>query len=382
MLNPLLPSPQRPFQHFHSIRYRIHLSSKSLFSLPSSDYQIWDLEYNDDTCFSQDVTAWSFSGPTVPTLINSYYNCAGSYVIGGVNWSPSEILNLKYFSKTYTGLSAHSSIRYSIITNAFDGWDYTNPAGWAKGDYIEVVFDTTSVELYVVDPFNTIGGGGYTTSYCGNANPDLIDTPVFGSVDHSDTSLTLKFVSHLSTYSTSESFGIREILLTFSTAASPALATSCVSTTVTVYNMPKCTCTKGQYNGAFGCTDCDPSCYSCFGADPTQCYACKDGYYFDGTTCLACDSSCSRCTGPQSTQCIECASGYLLFDDICISTSRCSSAGFSLSSCTNQCVMACSAASRPTWAESCFPACESPTTEILDFTGICLSNSFSFEKLS
>ncbi len=347
------------------------------FSLPSSDYQIWDLEYNDDSCFSSDVTSWSFSGPTVPTLINSYYNCGGTFVIGGVNWSPIENLNLKYFSKTYTGLKAFSSIRYSIITYALDGWDYTNPAGWAKGDYIEVVFETNSVELYVVDPANTLGNGGYSVSYCGAAGSDLINTPVFGSVDHSGTSLTLKFISHLSTYSTAESFGIREILLTFSTATSPASATPCVDTAVTVYNMAKCTCAKGKYSaGASGCTDCDLSCDSCFGAGPTQCYACKDGYYFDGTTCLACDSSCSRCSGPSKTECIECAPAYKLFENICIPTSRCTGFGFSLSSCSNQCPFPCLSGSRSTWAESCFPACENPTSEILDFTGICLCKNF------
>ncbi len=244
------------------------------------------------------------------------------------------------------------------------------------GDYIELLFNTVSVNLFRVDPMNTQGsGGGYSTSYCGEPEGDLLNVQVFGAVSHSDTSFVLKVLSHMSGQTSLESYGIRDIRLTFAenpTTISPSL---CAIAPVTIYDVSACSCPKGKYStGPSGCTDCDLSCDSCFGAGPTQCFSCKEGYYFDGTQCSSCDSSCSRCSGPKNTQCTACASGYLLFDKICIPSSRCSDSSFAISTCFSECTPPCSTSTRSSWAESCFPNCpSSPANTLLDFSGLCIS---------
>ncbi len=75
------------------------------------------------------------------------------------------------------------------------------------------------------------------------------------------------------------------------------------------------------------CSKCDPSCKTCFGSAPYQCFECSDGYllhenattceescetgyYYSNGTCLLCHPSCYNCTGAGNQACGLCSIFY------------------------------------------------------------------------
>jgi len=140
--------------------------------------------------------------------------------------------------------------------------------------------------------------------------------------------------------------------------------------------MSNCSCEKGYYDSGISttsCSECHPSCASCFGGSENECYECKEGNYFDGYACKKCHSSCSRCSGPNINQCKDCYTGNIIFEGRCLSTNRCV-APFTAPTCTKNCLSPCDIGIREIWEEHCFPPC--PTGQISDFRSFCHSKFY------
>ena len=291
--------------------------------------------------------------------------CNDTYLLGGSLWADGPIQKNKGFERKYFNLPEHTTIRFTINSWALDGWDYIS--GVDDSDYFFIVFDSNPpIYSYL------LGYNFYDTlpSLCGpSTRTDVRDILIFGSVPHSSSSLTLKIISLMSSITSEEAFGIRDIKLLFST--NPAPAPLCADISVPFFNFTQCTCSKGLYDSGVSniiCTECHPNCASCFGGSQNECYECKEGNYFDGESCQTCHSSCSSCSGPNINQCSECYPGNILFENICIESTRCISL-FITPICTNTCFSPCDIMNRDNWEEDCFPPC--PTGAISDLQGFC-----------
>ena len=392
------------------------------------EFEIRDLETNNQTSFLGEVNAWNYSMDPHSSFF-PIYDCAGTFYLGGFNFSPSQILMNKFFERTYLNLPPHSTIIYSFNVFLFDSWSYSlNPH-----DTFQILFDTLSPINY--GPFD--GDVIHLTHLCGNPNFGDTELKMTGWISHSSLSLTLRFNLKLDQTSDDESFGIRDIQLTFTnktfasnyncafyyypdffqtrcvcpqnqfnfqtincnTCHSPN-CTSCIDSGVnrcyecskgnyltsaapgTCNNChPICTscfgpgttnclnCTDGFYLSGTTCHNCDPACPTCFGAGTTNCYTCSQQYYLNGTTCHHCHSSCLNCTSLQYNQCIACFPGFILFRGVCIESNRCLSLPFTINITNNECHSPCLNQNFSSWNLSCFPACL--TSAIPETDAIC-----------
>ena len=100
--------------------------------------------------------------------------------------------------------------------------------------------------------------------------------------------------------------------------------TSCSGTNALYNNQCLDTCPTGMYNGIVGgshqCVTCPAHCQTCSSA--TNCYTCDNGYFLPGSgtmTCQQCDTTCKTCRGPNPTDCVLCPTGLTLQT----STSQC-----------------------------------------------------------
>ena len=83
-----------------------------------------------------------------------------------------------------------------------------------------------------------------------------------------------------------------------------------------LYSDSKCVlCTNNQYVDIEKCSECDPGCDGCSGADNTKCIACNEGFYMNNDegvgqlTCSTCIANCQVCdTGDV---CNVCQNGYV-----------------------------------------------------------------------
>ena len=69
-----------------------------------------------------------------------------------------------------------------------------------------------------------------------------------------------------------------------------------------LYSATKCVlCTNNQYVDIEKCSECDPGCDGCSGAENTKCIACNEGFYMinnEGVgqlTCSTCITNCQIC---------------------------------------------------------------------------------------
>jgi len=254
---------------------------------------------------------------------------------------------------------------------ALGGWEYLPYPG--TGDRIQLIIDgLLGPLLFALDSADYTG----FPNLCGNVDfGDVRDIFVFGSIAHSSTSLTLRFLNLFSGTPPNEAFGLRDIKLFFST--NPYTPPLCVNSPVKAYVLDECDCLRGFYNSGGMikiCTACHPNCASCYGGTENDCYECNEGSYFDGTGCKSCDISCKRCSGPNINECENCYEDFVLFEGACISQNRCAPP-FTPTACVNTCTSPCDVATKVSWTENCFPPC--PIGEISDLIGICHSK-FSF----
>ena len=77
-----------------------------------------------------------------------------------------------------------------------------------------------------------------------------------------------------------------------------------------------------SFNGftdSWECRSCDPSCLDCQGPLPSDCLSCQNGSYYDNSSniCLKCDTKCQTCSGPSDLNCISCPIGQFFFRGSC-----------------------------------------------------------------
>ena len=327
-------------------------------------YFIEDLNTNAEAKFTIETASWYSSVTTQPTF--KFYNCAGTFLLGGYNWKPSGAQTGEYLSRSYTSLPVHKTIVYSFTFWALDSWD-------VGSDYFQIQFDTQpTVQGFALNYQQSL------TNLCGGNYNDSPGIKVFGRIAHTGETLSLKFITFFDENSNNESLGIRDLSLLFvnEDLGSDEIC-GFTGTSLVLVKQATCTCAPGKYSGGSVCTSCSQECASCYGSGADKCYDCADGYYFNGKKCVKCDSSCLHCTGSKYNQCTECPSGLALFNGVCIGESRCSSP-FTLDYSPEECHSPCSSASYSTWGESCYPPC--PDSQISDLDGICQSKLFSLLK--
>lgn len=92
----------------------------------------------------------------------------------------------------------------------------------------------------------------------------------------------------------------------------------------------------GQWLSENSCSNCHPTCSSCFGPRSRSCLECNSGYllnidtrqcskncprkYYkhrESQTCRSCHHSCGTCVGPNADQCTSCSPKLQFFNNTC-----------------------------------------------------------------
>ena len=106
-----------------------------------------------------------------------------------------------------------------------DSWDYK--------DYIDIQFDSQLIKTNFSLLMSRLP---MIEDVCGELRwKDLPNIKIFGSVAHSSPNVTLKFISGLDEYSSNESFGFRDITMTFFTSSN-ATTGFCGTSSLVVFN--------------------------------------------------------------------------------------------------------------------------------------------------
>ena len=274
------------------IHFLVYINSSSLMTFLLIGYQLSDLEGVDDTAFASEVASWTISSTSkfqIYTLCSSFYILGGFEVLGQ-NVGDYDQRN-QYFERTYKDLPSHKAIYFKITFEYLDGWE-------ANSDFVQVKFHDTlfnATQLAMIFYNNA-------PQVCGGGPSDATDIETVGRVFHSQSTLTLKVISQLDNRAFDESFGFRDIFLSF-VANPPTSMTEemCeMNTTNSSIGHLKtyCKCFRGQYLNTLSntCVACHPLCNGCFGAGTNECYACAPTALFDGSKCIDCNSSKLCCT--------------------------------------------------------------------------------------
>lgn len=225
------------------------------------------------------------------------------------------------FSISYSGLpTPHNIISYSLTFWLIDTWD--------GGDSFDLVFDTVTLNGW---NFPSTPASG---NLCGMSTAgDISGITLKGTVAHSASTLTFKVVSQLNQLSDDESFGFRDITMTFAHIVTPPVInnTMCAITPIQMPVTPvigtcKCLDTEYEYPIRTGnCYACHADCYSCTLFGSTSCTGCKDGKFLSGKQCEPCDTSCATCSTGGSNYCTSCKTGsYLVSSQYCVTAGVCS----------------------------------------------------------
>jgi len=254
-----------------------------------------------------------------------YYNCLGSFMLGGYGVLGPGSQKDMYFERIYTNLPTHNMIYLSFTAFQLDSLE--------TSDFFDIMLGSK-----VFSTWGSAWSSWGTPNYCGGPYPDALNIRFFVKASHSQDSLDLRFVSRADEDSLHESYGIRDVRILIATAPSLYSESICALSSI-VPSANLCVCQEGEYdtsrNGSGPCQTCHPNCASCFGSTAQECYQCSEGFSFDGTECVACDSSCSICHGGSNDQCDVCPSGKLLFNKkYCTEISTCS---FPLTMTSNKC---------------------------------------------
>lgn len=198
-----------------------------------------------------------------------------------------------------------------LIFYKIDSWDWDQP-DHASFDFDGVILD---------QDWHLTLDQDYEQALCGISYKEYPNLKITMYVPHTGSSLTMKVISGLNQDSADESFGIREITMTFINSPNTTAAI-CDSSNVTV-PATGCPCPfYNQYQDSDGiCHDCDSSCETCNGSDSNSCLSCPvDKYVNNLNQCVDCSETCVSCLGT-STYCVTCQSGYFQYDDhTCLTT--------------------------------------------------------------
>ena len=204
-------------------------------------------------------------------------NCTdGVILLGGYKVFAAR--NNQYYERKYTDLPEHNIIYFTFTFYFIDSWDFR--------DYLSLKFDNELLQTN----FSILVTYFPTTNICGGTYKDITNARIFGSVKHSGSNLTLQFISGLDEGSENESFGFRDITMTFGSSEDP-VSRVCGRAVISLKNND-CECPEGEYPESLGvCKSCHENCTSCFGPSEADCYNCAIGTVSNGTHCIPCDMS-------------------------------------------------------------------------------------------
>ena len=319
-----------------------------------------DLETTTESGFSYEASFWSATSLVTGSTIYSY--CYNKYLIGGYN-----VLGTIYgsFSRTYPGLPAHNMILSSMTFQPLDSWDASSSAA-PGGDHWEIWFDFLLVKF----PALLVPTTGIIPSYllpvCGTPTyKDWTEITLILKLHHSASSLLIVIVSYLDEASFNESFGFRDISITFYNSSN----TTYVGCLVSQAPLPSMSCpcpSADSYEPVLStgiCKPCDPSCATCNGPFSTNCLSCVPQKYLNTSThqCIDCDTSCATCSGSGPTNCLTCQAGFFLASGY----GRCiASCPYPLNqvagNATMYCSKPCSTGSYVLWDQTCSSSCNLP----------------------
>lgn len=311
-----------------------------------SDWELWDLEYN-DAQFISEVNAWSAT-----QLITSgvkYSLCSGTYLMGGYNILGGA--KNQYFERTYTGLPPHNQLNLTYMVYAIDSWD-----GSVVDDHYEV-----QVDDYTQRAWNFSHATGYAIATCGSSNwPEFPPVLAISTFVHSGSTVRIRFINMLDQASNDESLGIRDVKLKFVNVTTPQNSLcGRSSANKPLPNWPCQGCdTSHQYmtlSSSGTCYECATSCATCNAAGASGCTSCYSGNYISETTCYNCSSNCATCTGSAS-HCTTCPSAMFMASSACYSNCM-FPLSVSESGGITYCNSPCSGSDYAMWDGSCSSTC-------------------------
>ena len=237
---------------------------------------------------------WEFKGQadtfTAVSLNNpnkKYTFCDNMFIMGGYNIHSG--LGTRSFSKTYSNAPTNKNMVYLTMTVFLvDSIDTTN-------DKLRII-----LAGYSADFETTIPQSGY--SVCGDVgHPERKPIQVHVRTSYSGSSVTLQLFTQTDETSDNESYGFRDIFLTFYHDAHPSNS-HCVVSEYANTNQ-RCDCPSRKFyqfpSNSGRCFPCDPTCAECTGPNSNQCTACEPHNYLTPlSTCLTCHSTCDNCTYP------------------------------------------------------------------------------------
>ena len=253
-----------------------------------------------------------------------------------------------FFSKSYSGLPSHTMIAYTITYWTIDNWSVNQ-------DRFGIGLDGASITLF------TFSAPAFFENLCGGSTSnDLRNNRLFGRATHSSSALTVKFTSYLSSSSSVESFGVRDINLLFVTSGASAGYCGLSYMPLSTYDSSyQCPCPEGYYQSGASCLACHINCASCYGSGTNRCYQCKPGNSLIVNDCVTCYTGCAVCSGTGANQCQSCLTGYFLFNGTTCLPS-CPSPLIQAGNCANTCSPPCSNSDYYYWDGTCSSTCSSP----------------------
>ena len=277
--------------------------------------------------------------------------CDDDYILGGFDILKT---GTDFFSRTYTGLTSHIMIYYTMTLWAVDSWD--------AGDTFFIEFDSFQQQGLSLAVEN------FKKQSCGTLNwKDLGPIRIFGRAPHIGTSLTFSIKGAFNETPDNESFGFRDLNLLFVQNPSQTTSYFCGLAPISLPSN-ECSCPEGQYLSQLGvCLPCHPACSSCFETGANNCYQCAKGASFFQNSCIFCHASCDLCSEP--TKCITCKHGLFLFENQCIP--ECPSPFNQITNgCENTCSVPCIAPNYLYWDESCLGTCSFPLHQTTEYSKI------------
>ena len=317
---------------------------------------LYDLEFQ-GLNFETEAQSWSCSAPLVTTGTKTS-QCALNTVLGGYNiMGPyGQQVKGQYWSKTYTDLPTHNSIKIQIKIFPIDSWDVAS-------DSFDIYLDTNYFPLWKMsmtqDPSTS------SNSTCGDPSfPEPSPFIVYLTIPHTSTTLLLKIVNQADEASNNESLGFRDIILTFLNEATPLSNTYCgVTTSGYPLLSNACPCGTGTSMTSTNsgvCGPCDSSCATCNAAGASSCTSCAAGKYLTSTgSCVQCTSHCAKCSGAPDF-CLSCDSGYYLVGSSCYPSCDSPLIKASYPGGVNYCESPCPAGKYAYWNSTCSTQCDSP----------------------
>ena len=277
------------------------------------------------------LSGWSVSkSPLGLSLINSdcgFYTIVGGYDNFGVG---------SFLQKTFSSLPDHQFVTILLDFYKIDYWKNDNFIIQADKVQRKYTYSCNS------DPT-------YDRNFCGTDCNDHIEN-IYLVLPHTNSSLTLQFLTTLNANPWEKSWGINNLQITVYSCYSRCLTCfgplntqcdSCINGYFYENSSSSCepNCSLGSFPANGMCLKCDSTCLTCSGPMDSDCTSCEDGRYQRKTKCHHCDQNCSQCT-INSTYCIGCDAFLYLFNNVCYTS--CISGYYSQSDYTcKQCDISC-----------------------------------------